>query len=72
MTQSQSKKLLADNTSIYLCLNNDEVCTEILNSDLEKISTSATKWKATCNSTKTELMNIYIMEKRASGPIPKL
>ena len=31
-------KLFADDTSMYLCLDNDDVRAEVLNSDLEKIS----------------------------------
>ena len=31
-------KLFADDTVVYLCLDNDDVRAEILNSDLEKIS----------------------------------
>ena len=43
---------------MYLCLDNDEVSAETLNSDLEKISTWATKWKFTFNNTETELLNV--------------
>ena len=51
-------KLFADDTSMYLCLDNDELCAEVLNSDLVKICTWATKWKVTFNNAETELMNV--------------
>ena len=50
--------MFADDTSMYLCLDNDDLCAEILNSDLEKINILASKCKVTFNSTKTELMNV--------------
>ena len=64
-------KVLADDTSMYLCLDND-VRVEILNSDLEKISAWATTWKVTFNNIKTELMNKYIAKNRASALAPEL
>ena len=45
-------KLFADDTSMYLCLDND-VHAEIPNSDLEKVSAWVTTWKATFNNIKT-------------------
>ena len=60
--------IFADDTSMYLCLDNDDVCAEILNSHLEKISVWATTWKITFNNIKAELMNIS--RKREPQPFP--
>ena len=60
--------MFANDTSMYLCLDNHKVSAEILNSDLEKISTWATKWKVTFNNTKTELMNVWW--KKDLRPLP--
>ena len=55
----QSKiKLFADDTSIYLSLNDDNVRSQILNYDLEQISLWAKAWKVNFNCQKTELLNI--------------
>jgi hypothetical protein len=51
-------KLFADDTSMYLCLENSDIRAEILNSDLDKITQWASKWKVTFNESKTELINI--------------
>ena len=51
-------KLFADDTSMYLGLENVNVRTEILNSDLDKISSWAMKWKVKFNQSKTDLMTI--------------
>ena len=51
-------KLFADDTSMYLCLDNQNIRAEILNSDLDKISEWALKWKVKFNEEKTELLNI--------------
>ena len=51
-------KLFADDTSIYLSLNENNIRGEILNSDLEKIKAWASKWKVNFNCQKTELLNI--------------
>ena len=51
-------KLFADDTSMYLGLENTNIRTEVLNSDLDKISNWAAKWKIKFNQTKTELMTI--------------
>ena len=51
-------KLFADDTSMYLCLENHQLRAEILNSDLVKIMTWANNWKVNFNQSKTELMNI--------------
>ena len=51
-------KLFADDTSMYLSLENPTIRAEVLNSDLQKIMTWANKWKVNFNQAKTELMNI--------------
>ena len=51
-------KLFADDTSMYLCLENPHIRADILNNDLEKIMQWANKWKIEFNERKTELMNI--------------
>ena len=51
-------KLFADDTSMYLCLENPHIRAEILNNDLEKIMQWANRWKIEFNEKKTELMNI--------------
>ena len=53
---------------MYLCLDNDDVRAEILNSDLEKISAWANTWKVAFNDIKTEVMNIS--RKRESQLLP--
>ena len=61
-------RLFADDTGMYLCLDNDDVRGEILNCDLEKISAWATTWKITFNNIKTELMKMS--RKRELQPLP--
>ena len=61
-------KLFADDTSMYLSLNNDDIRAEILGSDLEKVSTWATRWKVTFNQAKTELLNFS--KQRNFQPLP--
>ena len=51
-------KLFADDTSMYLALNDDVIRTRILNSDMLKISNWAKKWKVNFNSEKTELLDV--------------
>ena len=53
---------------MYLCHHNDEARAETLNSDLEKISTWATKWKVTFNNTTTELINV--LREKELRPLP--
>ena len=60
--------IFADDTSMYLCLDNDDVCAEILNSRLEKISVWATIWKITFNNIKAELRKIS--RKGEPQPLP--
>lgn len=61
-------KLFADDTSMYLCLDNNRIRAEVLNSDLEKISNWALKWKIKFNQSKTELLNFS--RRRNFDPIP--
>ena len=51
-------KLFADDTSMYLTLDNNPTRTLRLNSDLEKIKTWAQTWKVTFNANKTDKLNI--------------
>jgi len=51
-------KLFADDTSMYLSLENTQMRTDIFNSDLEKINQWATQWKVKFNPSKTELLNV--------------
>ena len=51
-------KLFADDSSMYLCLENPHIRAEILNNDLEKIMQWANKWKIEFNERNTELINI--------------
>ena len=53
-----TSKLFADDTSIYLCLDDVDTRSTILNSDMLKITNWATKWKVYFNPAKTELMTI--------------
>ena len=50
-------KLLADDTSLSLALNNHESRAEILNHDLEQINEWAKKWKVRFNEEKNEQLN---------------
>ena len=59
-------KLFADDTSMYKSLNHDDTRSQLLNQDLDKISTWASKWKVLFNSLKTKLLNI----KRSNTLIP--
>ena len=52
-------KLFADDTSSYLSLENDVTRAQVLNSDLQKISSWATKWKVKFSAPKTDLLNIH-------------
>ena len=51
-------KLFADDTSIYLSLNDAHMRTVILNDDMRKISNWAKKWKVDFNPDKSKLMTI--------------
>ena len=59
VTEIESQiKLFADDTSIYLSLNDVQRRTEILNSDMKKINYWARKWKVDFNPRKTELITL--------------
>ena len=51
-------KLFADDTSMYLCLDDTTIRTDILNTDLERITRWAREWKVDFNPVKTELMTL--------------
>ena len=51
-------KLFADDTSIYLSLNDAHMRTVIFNDDMRKISNWAKKWKVDFNPDKSKLMTI--------------
>jgi len=54
---TSTTKLFADDTSIYLSLDNPQDRTDILNSDLTKITIWAKKWKISFSEPKTKLLN---------------
>ena len=59
MTDIQSKiKLFADDTSLYLIVDDPNETTDSLNNELTKIHDWATKWLVTFNAQKTETMTI--------------
>ena len=51
-------KLFADDTSMYLGLENLHTRAEILSSDLDKITQWENKWKIEFSERKTEMINI--------------
>jgi hypothetical protein len=51
-------KLFADDTSLYLMIDNPQTTADILNRDLDKIHTSSTNWLVSFNPQKTETMTI--------------
>ena len=64
-----SIKLLADDTSIYLSIDDVERRTYILNSDMWRINTWAKTWKEDFNPEKTELMTITTKRKPDTHPL---
>ena len=59
MTDIQSTiKLFADDTSLYLIVDDPNETTDSLNNDLTKIHDWATKWLVTFNAQKSETMTI--------------
>ena len=63
-------KLFADDTSMYLSLEDKEERSRLLNSDLHKIINWSQKWKVDFNPLKTELMNFC--NKREPDTLPLL
>ena len=61
-------KLLADDTSIYLSLNDSNQRADILNNDLYQIDSWARTWKVSFNPLKTDLMNF--LTKRNMNVLP--
>ena len=55
---SSNIRLFADDTSIYIIVDNPNTAEEILNTDLEKISHWAKTWLVNFNATKTEALLI--------------
>ena len=51
-------KLFADDTSLYLIIDNPQTTADILNRDLDKIHTWSTNWLVSFNPQKTETMTI--------------
>ena len=64
-----SVKLFADDTSMYLGLENTNERTNILNSDLDKINKWAKTWKVKFNQTKTKLMTISNIREPNTQPL---
>jgi hypothetical protein len=54
-------KLFADDTSLYLMIDNPQTMADILNRDLDKIQTSSTNWLVSFNPQKTETMTQHIL-----------
>ena len=50
-----SIRLFADDTSLYIIVEDPNVAAEPLNADLEKIAEFALKWLVKCNPLKTDL-----------------
>jgi ABC-type antimicrobial peptide transport system ATPase subunit len=51
-------KLFADDTSLYLIIDNPQTMADILNRDLDKIHTWSANWLVSFNPQKTETMTI--------------
>ena len=63
-----SIRLFADDTSLYIIVDNPTEAANQLNSDLEKINQWAKKWLVTFNPTKSE--SIILCRKRIKPPHP--
>ena len=50
-----SIRLFADDTSLYIIVEDPNVAAELINADLEKIAELALKWLVKCNPLKTDL-----------------
>ena len=55
---SSNIRLFADDTSLYITVDDHERASELINLDLERLRTWATKWLVTFNATKTKSMVI--------------
>ena len=53
-----SIRLFADDTSLYIIVENPELAAQLLNTDLEKITKWANTWLVIFNPTKTETLLI--------------
>lgn len=63
-------RLFADDTSIYIIVDNPNTAAEILNTDLEKISQWAKTWLVNFNATKTEAL---LISRKTNKPVhPKI
>ena len=61
-------KLFADDTSIYITVENALVSGDLLNNDLEIINTWSKKWLVSFNPSKTECMTISMKMKKPFHP----
>ena len=61
-------KLFADDTSIYITVENALVSGDLLNNDLEIIHTWSKKWFVSFNPSKTECMTISTKKKKPFHP----
>ena len=61
-------KLFADDTSIYITVENALVSGDLLNNDLEIINTWSKKWLVSFNPSKTECMTISMKKKKPFHP----
>ena len=61
-----SIRLFADDTSLFITVDNPDVVTEILNADLEKIAKWAEAWLVKFNPLKTETLLIF---KKINKPV---
>ena len=61
-------KLFADDTSIYITVENALVSGDLLNNDLEIIHTWSKKWLVSFNPSKTECMTIAMKKKKPFHP----
>jgi hypothetical protein len=60
-------KLFADDTSLYLIIDNPQTTADILNRDLDKIHTWSTNWLVSFSPQKTETMTISRKKQTASS-----
>ena len=65
---SCSIKLFADDTSLYIVVEDEYLAAEMLNSDIEKIHNWSTKWLVNFNPGKTEAMTISKKQRKPHHP----